>query len=219
MTQDFAKIRPEPLLERKAVQAPPSWSLLVSGVAIGIVVGILGCVLFYLSGAVPPIATANSLAANPSTQTEQSAAISRAAIAPEVADIAEMEPIEAKPELTMDFYTALPDYQVVVPDTQVELTEQQRTRAAAPEQQFATGYLLQSGAFQQRALATAEVAHQQSLGIDVFITEETLPGRTLFLVQSGPYMTSTSLAAAEATLRNNNISSLRLSVEQSATKR
>ncbi len=219
MTQDFAKIRPEPLLERKAVQAPPSWSLLVSGVAIGIVVGILGCVLFYLSGAVPPIATANSLAATSSTQTEQSAAISRAAIAPEVADIAEMEPIEAKPELTMDFYTALPDYQVVVPDTQVELTEQQRTRAAAPEQQFTTGYLLQSGAFQQRALATAEVAHQQSLGIDVFITEETLPGRTLFLVQSGPYMTSTSLAAAEATLRNNNISSLRLSVEQSATRR
>lgn len=216
MTQDFAKIRPEPLLERKAVQAPPSWSLLVSGVAIGIVVGILGCVLFYLSGAVPPIPTANSLAANPSTQTEQSAAISRAAIVPEVV---EMEPIEAKPELTMDFYTALPDYQVVVPDTQVELTEQQRTRAAAPEQQFATGYLLQSGAFQQRALATAEVAHQQSLGIDVFITEETLPGRTLFLVQSGPYMTSTSLAAAEATLRNNNISSLRLSVEQSATRR
>ncbi len=174
MTQDFAKIRPEPLLERKAVQAPPSWSLLVSGVAIGIVVGILGCVLFYLSGAVPPIATANSLAATSSTQTEQSAAISRAAIAPEVADIAEIEPIEAKPELTMDFYTALPDYQVVVPDTQVELTEQQRTRASVPEQQFATGYLLQSGAFQQRALATAEVAHQQSLGIDVFITEETL---------------------------------------------
>ena len=216
MTQDFAKIRPEPLLERKAVQAPPSWSLLVSGVAIGIVVGILGCVLFYLSGAVPPIPTANSLAANSASQTEQSAAISRAAIAPEVAEI---EPIETKPELTMDFYTALPDYQVVVPDTQVELTEQQRTRAAAPEQQFASGYLLQSGAFQQRALATAEVAHQQSLGIDVFITEETLPGRTLFLVQSGPYMTSTSLAAAEATLRNNSISSLRLSVEQSATRR
>ena len=216
MTQDFAKIRPEPLLERKAVQAPPSWSLLVSGVAIGIVVGILGCVLFYLSGAVPPIPTANSLTANSASQTEQSAAISRAAIAPEVAEI---EPIEAKPELTMDFYTALPDYQVVVPDTQVELTEQQRTRAAAPEQQFASGYLLQSGAFQQRALATAEVAHQQSLGIDVFITEETLPGRTLFLVQSGPYMTSTSLAAAEATLRNNSISSLRLSVEQSATRR
>jgi cell division protein FtsN len=216
MTQDFAKIRPEPLLERKAVQAPPSWSLLVSGVAIGIVVGILGCVLFYLSGAVPPMPTANPLAASPAIQAEQGASISRAAIA---ADAAEIEPIEAKPELTMDFYTALPDYQVVVPDTQVELTEQQRTRAAAPEQQFATGYLLQSGAFQQRALAMAEVAHQQSLGIDVFITEEVLPGRTLFLVQSGPYMTSMSLAVAETALRNNNISSLRLSVEQAQTRR
>ncbi len=212
MTQDFAKIRPEPLLERKAVQAPPSWSLLVSGVAIGIVVGILGCVLFYLSGAVPPMPTANSLAATSASQAEQSGAIGRAAIA------AEAEPVETKPELTMDFYTALPDYQVIVPETQVELTEQQRTRAAPPEQQFATGYLLQSGAFQQRALADAELAHQQALGIDVFVTQESLPGRTLFLVQSGPYMTSTSLTAAEAALRSNNISSLRLSVEQTSTR-
>ncbi|MBT5906241.1 MAG: hypothetical protein HOH23_01045, partial [Gammaproteobacteria bacterium] len=122
MTQDFAKIRPEPLLERKTVQAPPTWSLLVSGVAIGIVVGILGCVLFYLSGAVPPMPTTNSLAATSASQAEQSDAIGRAAIA------AEAEPVETKPELTMDFYTALPDYQVIVPDTQVELTEQQRTR-------------------------------------------------------------------------------------------
>ena len=212
MTQDFAKIRPEPLLERKAVQAPPSWSLLVSGVAIGIVVGILGCVLFYLSGAVPPMPTANSLAATSAAQAEQSAAIGRAAIA------AEAEPVETEPELTMDFYTALPDYQVIVPETQVELTEQQRTRAVPPEQQFATGYLLQSGAFQQRALADAELAHQQAFGIDVFVTQESLPGRTLFLVQSGPYMTSTSLAAAEAALRSNNISSLRLSVEQTSTR-
>lgn len=207
MTQDFAKIRPEPLLERKTVQAPPSWSLLVSGVAIGIVVGILGCVLFYLSGAVPPMPTTNSLAANSAAQAEQSAAVA-----------AEAERVETKPKLTMDFYTALPDYQVVVPDTQVELTEQQRTRAAPPEQQFATGYLLQSGAFQQRALADAELAHQQALGIDVFVTQESLPGRTLFLVQSGPYMTSTTLSAAEAALRSNNISSLRLSVEQTSAR-
>jgi len=87
MTQDFAKIRPEPLLERKAVQAPPSWSLLVSGVAIGIVVGILGCVLFYLSGAVPPMPTANPLAASPAIQAEQGASISRAAIAADAAEI------------------------------------------------------------------------------------------------------------------------------------
>lgn len=212
MTQDFAKIRPEPLLERRAVQAPPSWSLLVSGVAIGIVVGILGCVLFYLSGAVPPMPAVSPLAINSTAQAEQGPALGPAAIA------AEAETVATKPELTMDFYTALPDYQVVVSDTQVELTEQQRIRAAPPEQRFTTGYLLQSGAFQQRVLAVAELAHQQTLGIDVFVTEESLPGRTFFLVQSGPYMTSTSLTAAEALLRNNNISSLRLSVEQAPSR-
>ena len=144
MTQDFAKIRPEPLLERKAVQAPPSWSLLVSGVAIGIVVGILGCVLLLPFGRRAAHANSKPARSKPAIQAEQSASISRAAIA---ADAAEIESIEAKPELTMDFYTALPDYQVVVPDTQVELTEQQRTRASAPEQQFATGIYSSLGHF------------------------------------------------------------------------
>jgi hypothetical protein len=51
------------------------------------------------------------------------------------------------------------------------------------------------------------------MGLEVFITQESLPGRTLFLVQSGPYMNSRALAEAERTLRSNNLSSLRLVVE------
>ena len=46
MTQDFAKIRPEPLLEQKPVEAPPAWSLMFTGVLVGITLGIFACVLF-----------------------------------------------------------------------------------------------------------------------------------------------------------------------------
>jgi cell division protein FtsN len=113
----------------------------------------------------------------------------------------------------MDFYTELANYTVEVGDERVELTEQQRLALAPPEQQFDNGYLLQSGAFQQRSLADSEVARQREMGVDVFITQESLPGRTLYLVQSGPYMTSTTLAAAERALRSNNLSSLRLRVQ------
>ena len=38
MTQDFAKIRPEPLLEPKTVAAPPAWSLLLTGMVVGMAV-------------------------------------------------------------------------------------------------------------------------------------------------------------------------------------
>jgi len=55
MTQDFAKIRPEPLLERKPVEAPPAWSLMITGGLVGLVVGIFGSFLFCLSGNLPPL--------------------------------------------------------------------------------------------------------------------------------------------------------------------
>lgn len=198
MTQDFAKIRPEPLLERKAVQAPPSWSMLFSEIAVGIAIGVFGCVLLYLSGSVPPLASAPAVA--------DAGAVTRSAI--------EQTPLaEPEPELQMDFYTELANYRVEVPEGRVELTEQQQLALEPPEQQFATGYLLQSGAFQQRALADSEVERQRAMGLEVFITQESLPGRTLFLVQSGPYMNSRALAEAERTLRSNNLSSLRLVVE------
>jgi cell division protein FtsN len=203
MTQDFAKIRPEPLLERKAVQAPPSWSLLMSGIAIGVVVGVFGCVLLYLSGSVPPLASAPASVA---AVTEPGTTVTREAIPATPTPAAE-------PALTMDFYTELANYTVEVGDERVELTEQQRLALAPPEQQFDNGYLLQSGAFQQRSLADSEVARQREMGVDVFITQESLPGRTLYLVQSGPYMNSTTLAAAERALRSNNLSSLRLRVQ------
>ena len=55
MTQDFAKIRPEPILERTTVQSPPAWSFMLTGIIVGITIGVFGCVLLYLSGNVPPL--------------------------------------------------------------------------------------------------------------------------------------------------------------------
>lgn len=209
MTQDFAKIRPEPLLERKTVSAPSSLSFLLSGVAVGIAIGIFGCVLLYLSGNVPPLNATPAVAADN--------ALTRAPLPADQAAnsvaAAETATPAAAPELTIEFYDALSDYVVEVSDEQVQLTDAQLAALAPAEQRFETGYLLQSGAFQQRALAESELARQQAMGLDAFISQETLPGRLLFLVQSGPYLSSTQLAKAERLLRSNNISSLRLIVD------
>lgn len=194
MTQDFAKIRPEPLLERKPVAAPPAWSLMLTGVLVGMVIGVFASFMFYLSGNVPPLTNVSPPLA--------------AAEIPE----SEIEPEAVVEEsLNFEFYTALPDYEVQVNSIPVE--EAPPARTPAPDTALAMSVVLQSGAFQQQELANTEMRRQQAMGLDVRVkAESTLPGRTLYLVQSGPYNTQGELATAEQAMRRNNLQTLRISL-------
>lgn len=194
MRHDFAKIRPEPLLEKKPAQTPPAWSMMITGVVVGIALGVFGSVLLYLSGHVPPL---NTSPAGPATS-------------PMAADAgAGNEAIAAGDGegLQLEFYHELANYEVAVEATPVELHEERRN------QPMDVSYMLQSGAFQQRELADREMARQQALGLDVSVKVEALTGRTLYLVQSGPYTTQAQLDAAETILRHNAIPTLRTRVQ------
>lgn len=214
MTQDFAKIKPEPLLERKTVATPPAWSLMFTGVIVGLALGVFGCFLFYLSGNVPPL-NINQPAANNTPPANQPPTLT----APE-------EPAEE--ELQLEFYTELPAYEVSVNANPVELTAQQAGIAevvpeltglevadtpAETEETFDPGFILQSGAFQQFDSARTENDRQRLIGLDVNIKQQELLGRTLYLVQSGPYTSSSLLKEAEQLLRANNIPSLRMTIQ------
>lgn len=194
MTHDFAKIRPEPVLEQKPAASPPAWSLLFTGVLVGITVGVLGCILFYLSGNVPPLNPTATMAANNVT--------AETAVAE---DTAVEQPDE---ELQFEFYTELRDYEVGVDATPVELAEHERPEAALPNP-----LMLQTGAFQQRESANTEMTRLQGLGLEAIVKSQDVPGRTLFLVQAGPYNTQGELAAAQRTLRANSISSMPVSLQ------
>ena len=207
MTQDFAKIKPEPLLERKTVATPPAWSLMFTGVIVGLALGVFGCFLFYLSGNVPPL-NINQPASN--------------SAAPTLAT-----PVEpAEEELRLEFYTELPAYEVAVDANPVELTAQQVgiaegtlelvAVAGAPketEEIFDPGYILQSGAFQQFDSARTENERQRLIGLDVNVKQQELLGRTLYLVQSGPYTSRKILKEAEQLLRAYNIPSLKMTIQ------
>ena len=214
MTQDFAKIKPEPLLERKTVATPPAWSLMFTGVVVGLALGVFGCFLFYLSGNVQPL-NINQPAANNTPPANQPPTLT----APE-------EPAEE--ELQLEFYTELPAYEVSVDANPVELTAQQAGIAegvseltglevadtpAETEETFDPGFILQSGAFQQFDSARTENDRQRLIGLDVNIKQQELLGRTLYLVQSGPYTSSSLLKEAEQLLRTNNIPSLRMTIQ------
>jgi cell division protein FtsN len=193
VTQDFAKIRPEPLLERKPVQSPPAWSMMITGIVVGVAIGVFACVLFYLSGNVPALTANNPAAANPA------ALVSSA--------IAAAEEIAPGNAVEFEFYEELRNYEVPVDAVPVELNE------ALAEQALQVHYILQTGAYQQLELANLAMQRQKTLGLDVRVKAGDLPGRTLYLVQSGPYETLGQLNAAEVVLRRNNIPALRMRVQ------
>lgn len=189
MTHDFAKIRPEPLLERKQVDTPPAWSLMVTGMVLGLAIGVFACVLLYLSGNVPPL---NNQPGPPPIAANEVAAVET-----------RNEAIEEAP-LQLEFYTELREYEVDVDAIPVDLSSQD------PNRVLETTYLLQAGAFERRMQAETEMQRQQALGLDVMVKEQALVGRTLYLVQSGPYTTVGELDSAEQVLRQNSISFFRI---------
>jgi cell division protein FtsN len=193
MTQDFAKIRPEPLLEKKPASNPPAWSLMITGVVLGITIGVFACVLLYLSGRVPPLS-------QPAVATAELANRASADSAPGTP--AESDPAETP--LEYEFYRELQEYEVLVDATPVDLSAQD------PNRRLERDYLLQTGAFERRELAETEQQRQAALGLNVVVKDPGIVGRSLFLVQSGPYRTQGELDNAETVLRRNSIPFLRL---------
>lgn len=75
-------------------------------------------------------------------------------------------------------------------------------------------FMLQAGAFRQQTAANAQASRLLALGLDARVRQETLPGRTLFLVQAGPYNSRDEMMQAERLLRNNSIESMRITLSQ-----
>ena len=190
MTQDFAKIRPEPILERKTLESPPTWSLLLTGGLVGMTVGILACVLFYLSGRVPPLDVAKkSENATLDTPLNQ-----------------DTEVLLSENTLDFEFYTELPKYVVPTDAVPVELNE-----AVLPREQnelLLNHVMLQTGAFQLISSAEQEMNRQIELGLKAVVKPAELPGRTLYLVQNGPYSSQEELNKSRELLKSYNINSL-----------
>ncbi len=219
MVHDFAKIRPEPVLEKRAMEAPPAWTLLFTGLITGIAVGVFGCFLLYLSGKIPPLQSVASADSNPvraiSASGEQQPATS-AETPPEPApDEEESAAAGAETPLDLEFYRDLPQYEVVVEATPVPITEEELEATEPPPTQSqvaiaARGRLLQIGAFQQVSSAQRQLDMLEEIGVNAFITRQSVTGRTLHLVQAGPFSNGAELNTIRSLLQRNDISSFPL---------
>ncbi len=191
MTQDFAKIRPEPILDRKPEPPAPAWSYMLTGVVVGMAIGVFACVLLYLSGQVPPLTSQVVATAEPAAQSPTDDGVAQGTEA----------------DLELEFYYELPNYVVDVDATPVELTAEQSGESVP------VNYLLQTGAFSTLDSAEREADRLQALGLNVYVRHAQTADRTWFLVQSGPYLDSLELNRAEQILRRNNVPRQRISLQ------
>ena len=171
-----------------------------------------------VAGAVPrtPVTTTASAAAtNNTTTASEPATTAQTSTAP--AQVATTQPAPTQPAPAQPLPTQSEQLDPVSAALLEISNREARAQAQAPTAAASTNtgnFLLQAGAFQQQATAAAQLNRLLSLGLNARIREENLPGRTLYLVQAGPYSTRDDMMQAERVLRNNSIDSMRITLSQ-----
>jgi cell division protein FtsN len=191
MATDY-KRRAEP---RPGKRRTPCWIWFTSG----LMLGVFACGLAWLK-----------LGPGGLAQTQQVPGLPSHRPAPRPA-----EPVAPKaPPPRFDFYTILPETEVVVPQEQPRPAPA-IPAAPAPERPQATtpasadSYLLQAGAFSQRADAERLRASLALLGVEAEI--QAVQGsdrKRVYRVRSGPYSSRAAVEQARTNLKRNGINSI-----------
>jgi cell division protein FtsN len=128
-----------------------------------------------------------------------------------------------KQETTFDFFTVLPEIEVVVPDVEPEQMAgttqnpaQDNSGAEKIEQAAgSSAYMLQAGSYQRRADADKLKAELALIGHRSTIQKVTIEGRgDFFRVRLGPYTTHDQMVKVDATLSDQGIKALRLKISR-----
>jgi cell division protein FtsN len=183
----------------------PGWILFGSGVVVGAVL----CAIVVLGGYAPSLRRHDQPQPNPQATAPQ-------ASAPGIADQAAKD--TSKP--TFDFYSVLPEKEVVIPDAQLSAqakAEQQKAAAAnnagsaTPNTTSASsGYLLQVGSFPSSADADSMKAKLALQGFTANVQPVNINGQTWHRVRLGPFASATDLEAAKQRLSTAGIHAIAL---------
>ncbi|MFB9066915.1 SPOR domain-containing protein [Pseudofulvimonas gallinarii] len=178
----------------------PAWLWLVAGIALG-----LGLALAAIYGGIAP-----SLRQSPDMP--QPAAASRAP----AGDAAEAPPTgTGKPRY--DFYTVLPEMEVLIPDS--ELREQVRAETPAtgtaavapvapPETVTAVRYRLQAGSYRDPRPAEEAKARLALLGITATVQSVNVNGATYHRIYVGPFNSAAEVERVKQQLADNGVQAI-----------
>lgn len=188
----------------------PGWVLFGSGVVVGAVL----CAIVVLGGYAPSLRRHDQPQPNPQATAPQ-------ASAPGIAD----QPAKsASSKPTFDFYSVLPEKEVVIPDAQLSAqakAEQQKAATAGNGNANSTastasptapgdGYLLQVGSFPSSADADSMKAKLALQGFAANVQPVNINGQTWHRVRLGPFASATDLEAAKQRLDSAGIHAIAL---------
>ncbi|HSE12465.1 MAG TPA: SPOR domain-containing protein [Rudaea sp.] len=194
-------------------QSWPAWVWLCLGVLLGL--GLSALVL--IKDWAPMLRKKNLPQPNPEAtapkETEQA-----------VAEDAGKKP--APPKKTYDFYSVLPEMEVVIPDAELSAkarAEQQRQQqaaaqagaaatappaTAAPAAEAGARYVLLAGSYAEARAADEAKAKLALLGIVAKVQSITINGKTWNRVIVGPYSNASETESAKATLAENGVKAI-----------
>jgi cell division protein FtsN len=126
------------------------------------------------------------------------------------------KPERSAPKPTFEFYTILPEMEVVIPDEELMAPEPPESPGApapviTPNQATvdSTAYILQMGSFRKYQDADRMKAKLALIGIEAEIQKVSINNRDTFhRVRSGPYRGQRQLNAARNLAKQNNIATL-----------
>lgn len=197
MARDYKNSRGK-AFTRKTRKPVPGWLWLVAGLTIGL----FAAFLVWLDKRPADLGESPSQAAAPASSSapkkEQEKAKNSGGEKKAAATVASSGSEQPKPRF--DFYTILPEMEVIIPDKELK-------NRAAPKGP-AESYFLQAGSFRNEADADALKANLALLGIEAKIQSVSAGGDTWHRVRLGPYNDLNQLDQVRAQLRQNNINAI-----------
>lgn len=180
--------------------AVPAWIWLGVGVLLGLAVA-----LVFLGSDWAPMLRKN---AGPQPNPE--------AVAPRESDPPIVE-AKDKPRKNYDFYSVLPEMEVVIPDAEISAKARAEAQLPAstttPAVSANSRYLLQAGSYPSAKAADEVKAKLAILGFIAQVTPVTINGKTWNRVRLGPYASASELEVAKAALSDNGFNAIALKEE------
>lgn len=182
---------------KQAIRSQRGWPAWV-WLCLGLLIGVALAALVFLGGYSPELRNRNAPTPNPDASVT-------APSEPGIAD-------KSKPDKDYDFYSVLPEMEVIIPDS--ELSAKARKEGTQPADDNTTpsggSYLLQAGSFPDSADAEAVKARLALMGFVARVQTVTINGKTWNRVRLGPYGSAVSLEAAKQKLADKGINAIAL---------
>ena len=170
----------------------PAWAWVLCGVVLGL--GLSAIALY--KDWVPVVREREAPRPNPQAQAPAGA------VEPGVAD-----PARAPAKPKYDFYTVLPEMEVVIPESEVTA---EAARPPVPDAEPGARYFLQTGSFRSGEDAEQMKARLALLGLRAQVVTVDINAQTWHRVRVGPYVSARELDDARRTLAGNGFEAIAL---------